>query len=179
MQQQYQMYEIPASPFDHLNLQRWSFTCTCIKMLCEDRFFFFLFYTWGRYKGQKSKQTGCTYPFSPMLLTFQGEIRFHKVHNGLSLPSKCLRSSLLLKYCMLERFRIKQHWNDFPMSKSSQWQSLNRPSASQATAAPIGFIVPSLLRTCMPGIVLEIQQKRDNSNWWLGEPLVELIYWVN
>lgn len=50
------------------------------------------------------------------------------------------------------------------MSKSSQWQSLNRPSAAQATAAPIGFIVPSLLRTCMPGIVLEIQQKLDNSN---------------
>lgn len=42
--------------------------------------------------------------------------------------------------------------------------SLNRPSAAQATAAPIGFIVPSLLRTCMPGIVLEIQQKLDNSN---------------
>lgn len=76
---------------------------------------------------------------------------------------------------MLERVRIKQQWNDFPMSKR---QSLNRPSASQATAAPIGFIVPSLLRTCMPGIVLEIQQKLDNSNRWLGESLVELIYWV-
>lgn len=148
---------------------------TCIKILCEGQFFFCFTHGEDRKARNPNRLGGCAHPFPPMFLIFQGKIRFHKVHKGLSLPFKCL----LLKYYMLERLWIKQHWNDFPMSKSSQWQSLNRPSASQATAAPIGFIVPSLLRTCILGIVLEIEQKLDNSNWWLWEPLVELIYWVN
>lgn len=176
------MCKIPASSFNSLNLQRLSFTCTCIKMLCEG-WNFFCFAHGEDMKAKNPNRLACTHPSLPpsplpVFLILRGKdfLKFMRAH--LCLPNVWGVTSFL-KYYMLERLWIKQHWNDFPMSKSSQWQSLNRPSASQATAAPIGFIVPSLLRTCMPGIVLEIQQKLDNSNWWLGEPLVELIYWVN
>lgn len=111
-------------------------------------------------------QTGMppTSPSPPTFLILRGKYGFVTfVRACLCLPNVCGVTSLQ-KYYMLERPWIKQHWNDFPKSKCRQWQSWSSSSVSQATAAPTGFIVPSLLRTYMPGIVLEIQQKLDNSN---------------
>lgn len=111
-------------------------------------------------------QTGThpTSPSPPTFLILRGKYGFVTFMRAcLCLPNVRGVTSLL-KYYMLERPWIKQHWNDCPKSKCSEWQSWSRSSVSQATAAPTGFIVPSLLRTYMPGIVLEIQQKLDNSN---------------
>lgn len=98
LQQLYHMYKVPASSSSILNLQRQYSSCSCINMLCQVCLFFFplLIYTWGRYKGNKSR-------FPPFVSIWEWKRRLHKAHEGSSLPSKCLRGDFMAQILYARR----------------------------------------------------------------------------